>query len=203
MMRNSRQTTPIWSRLVLLLAAGAAVAAAVLVVGAPSASTQTSERTITAERGVVQSTVSGSGNLQPSNQVDVNFATSGTLTHLYVKAGQHVYADELLAKLDPTDADVNLQQAQANLQSAQAKLDQVESDPSAPSSQSAASASGVASVGTPAPTVAVDDKTSGGLPRTCAWRRSTTRPRCGPPQRTPTTRRRPPARPRPPRRTSL
>ena len=90
---------------------------AVVVVGSPATSSA-QERTVTVARGVIQSTVSGSGNLEPANEADVDFATSGEITHIYVKAGQHVSEDEILAKVDPDAANVDLAQAEASLQSA-------------------------------------------------------------------------------------
>ena len=92
--------------------AAAAVVGAVVVVGSPAA-TSAQERTVTVARGVIQSTVSGSGNLEPANEADVDFATSGEITHVYVKAGQHVARDQLLARVDPDAANVALAQAQA------------------------------------------------------------------------------------------
>jgi multidrug efflux pump subunit AcrA (membrane-fusion protein) len=105
--------------------AAAAVVGAVVVVGSPATSSA-QERTVTVARGVIQSTVSGSGNLEPANQADVDFATSGEITHIYIKAGDHVARDELLAKIDPDAANVELAQAQASLQSAQDALDQAQ-----------------------------------------------------------------------------
>ncbi len=109
----------------LAVLAAAAVVGAVVVVGSP-ATTSAQERTVTVARGVIQSTVSGSGNLEPANQADVDFAASGEITHIYVKAGQHVARDELLARVDPDAANVALAQAEASLQSAQDALDQAE-----------------------------------------------------------------------------
>ena len=81
--------------------AAAAVVGAVVVVGSP-ATTSAQERTVTVARGVIQSTVSGSGNLEPANQADVDFATSGEITHIYVKAGQHVPATSCWRGSTPT-----------------------------------------------------------------------------------------------------
>ncbi len=100
-----------------------AVVLAVTAVGSPSATPAVATRTVTVGRGVVQQTVSGSGNLAPANQADLNFATSGELTHLYVKTGSHVVDGQLLAQIDPSAQQVALAQAQANLQSAQDALD--------------------------------------------------------------------------------
>src|SRR5271163_4470201 len=98
-MNETTHTTPTWSRWVLIILCLGAVGAAVAIVGPPSQAQETTQRVITAQKGVVQSTVSGDGTLSPTGQEDVNFATSGTLEHLYISAGQHVQAGELLAKL--------------------------------------------------------------------------------------------------------
>jgi multidrug efflux pump subunit AcrA (membrane-fusion protein) len=116
---------PALTTLALAALAAAAIVVAVLVVGSPATSSA-QERTATVERGVIQSTVSGSGNLEPANQTDVDFATSGEITHIYVKEGQHVAEDEILAKVDPAAANVDLAQAEADLQSAQDALVQAE-----------------------------------------------------------------------------
>ena len=114
---------PALTTLALAALAAAAIVVAVLVVGSPAASSA-QERTATVERGVIQSTASGSGNLEPANHSDVDFATSGEITHIYVKEGHHVSEDEILAKVDPAAANVALAQAEADLQSAQDALDQ-------------------------------------------------------------------------------
>ncbi len=104
----------------------AAIVVAVLIVGPASGKQSTQTRTATAARGVVQSTASGSGNLQAANQLDVNFRTSGTVTGIYVSAGEHVHAGELLAAIDPKPAEVALEQAKANLEAAKATLSKTE-----------------------------------------------------------------------------
>jgi multidrug efflux pump subunit AcrA (membrane-fusion protein) len=119
---------------------------AVLVVGSPAASSA-QERTATVERGVIQSTVSGSGNLEPANQADVDFATSGEITHIYVKEGQHVSKDDILAKVDPSAANVDLAQAEADLQSAQDALVQAETPTTTTATTAQASGSKAASSG--------------------------------------------------------
>jgi macrolide-specific efflux system membrane fusion protein len=104
-----------------VLCAGA-IAAAILVVGAASGNQAGASRTATASRGVVQSTVSGSGNIQAASQLNLGFRTSGTVTHIYVTQGQHVTQGQLLATLDPQSAEVTLEQAKASVQSAEANL---------------------------------------------------------------------------------
>src|SRR6478672_3509531 len=114
---------PALTTLALAVLTAGAIVVAVLVVGSPAASSAQA-RTVTAERGVIQSTVSGSGNLEPANQADVDFATSGEITHIYVKEGQHVSKDDILAKVDPSAANVDLAQAEAD--SAQLSVESAE-----------------------------------------------------------------------------
>jgi multidrug efflux pump subunit AcrA (membrane-fusion protein) len=110
----------------LLYALGAlcagAIVAAVLLVGPSSSSQASVTRTAKAAQGVVQSTVSGSGNLQAASQLNLGFKTAGTVTHIYVSQGQHVVQGQLLAALDPQTAEVTLEQSKASLQSAEANL---------------------------------------------------------------------------------
>jgi multidrug efflux pump subunit AcrA (membrane-fusion protein) len=94
----------------------------VLAIGPASQSSGQGTRTTTVQRGVVQSTVSGSGNIQAAGQLNLGFKTGGTVTHIYVKQGQHVNEGQLLATLDPQSAEVTLEQAKASLQSADASL---------------------------------------------------------------------------------
>ena len=112
------------SRLTYLLGA-AVIAAAVIAytsVGAASSQSSESTRTATAQSGVVQSTVSGSGTIEPVSQLDLGFKTAGTVTRIYVSEGEHVKAGELIAELNPKSAEAALEQARASLQSAQASL---------------------------------------------------------------------------------
>ncbi|HTZ86279.1 MAG TPA: biotin/lipoyl-binding protein [Solirubrobacteraceae bacterium] len=147
MIERGRASWVVYVLTALLLGA---IAAAVLVVGPASGQSATQTRVITAQRGVVQSTVSGSGNVAASSELDLGFKTSGTVAHIYVKQGQEVGQGQLVAALDPHGAEVTLEQAKANLQSAEAELAREEetdgesssssSPPSASSSPSANSA---------------------------------------------------------------
>jgi macrolide-specific efflux system membrane fusion protein len=110
-----------------LLSIGAVVVAYASV-GKASPTSTSSRRTATVARGVVQSTVSGSGNLAASSELDLGFKTAGVVTHVYVKQGEHVLSGQLLATLDPQSAEVTLEQAKASLESAQASLVQAQED---------------------------------------------------------------------------
>ncbi len=140
----SPRTRP--SRFVYLLGAltAGAIAAAVLVVGPPSQSVA-SERTVTVAEGVVQSTVSGAGNVRAASELDLGFKTSGVVSAIDVSEGQQVAEGQLLAELNPTSAEVALEQARATLKAAEANLAQVEEDggeTSAPASSGQGSSSG-------------------------------------------------------------
>jgi multidrug efflux pump subunit AcrA (membrane-fusion protein) len=134
-----------WVVYVLGALCAGAIVAAVLLVGPASSSQATVTRTATVARGVVQSTVSGSGNLQALNQLNLGFKTGGTVTHIYVTQGQHVTQGQLLATLDPQSAEVTLEQAKASLQSAEANLAKEEETDGEGSSGSGAGSGGTAS----------------------------------------------------------
>ena len=83
---TQRATRP-WFNYLLGVACIGAIVAAILVVGPASGSQATVTRTANAAQGVVQSTVSGSGNLQAASQLNLGFKTSGTVTNIYVTQG--------------------------------------------------------------------------------------------------------------------
>ena len=129
-----------------------AVVAAFLVVGPPSQSATTQSRTVTVAEGVVQSTVSGSGNLQAITQLNLGFKTGGVVSHIYVTQGEHVTAGQLLATLNPQSAEVTLEQAKATLQAAEASLAQEEESGGETSSGSSSAKAGAAAFGGSGPT---------------------------------------------------
>ena len=73
-------------------------------------------------RATVTQTLSLSGNLAPSQEEDLDFATAGRVATVAVKPGDTVAAGQILATLDTSTLQGALTQAQANLTSAQAKL---------------------------------------------------------------------------------
>ena len=106
------------------VAVAAAGVAAYLVVGQSAASSQTTTRTADVTRGVVLSTVSATGTLQPSTELSIGFPTSGVISSVNVKAGQRVRRGQLLGRLDSLSAQQSTQQAEASLASAQAQYEQ-------------------------------------------------------------------------------
>ncbi|HET7467017.1 MAG TPA: biotin/lipoyl-binding protein [Candidatus Dormibacteraeota bacterium] len=80
----------------------------------------------TVTRRTVSASVTGTGNLVPMAQANVNFRVSGVLTEIDVHVGDHVTAGQVLARVDATSENQALAAAQANLQVAQANLQVVE-----------------------------------------------------------------------------
>jgi multidrug efflux pump subunit AcrA (membrane-fusion protein) len=169
----ARTGTP-WFVYALAALAIGAIVAAILVVG-PASSGQAASvtRTVTAQRGVVQSTVSGSGNIEPASELDLGFKTSGTVTQIDVTQGEHVAEGQLIATLDPQSAEVTLEQAKASLQSAEASLAREQETNGEGSSQSSGSESGKASIASfvatktqPATTTSPTSPTSATTPTT-------------------------------------
>jgi multidrug efflux pump subunit AcrA (membrane-fusion protein) len=111
----------------LSIAAVTAVVLAVTAIGSPAQPATSSERLVTASKGVVQKTVSGSGSLEPSKQVDLSFGASGEVTRIYVSPGDKVPKGKLLARIDPSSANADLAQAKADLQTAEDNLTTAES----------------------------------------------------------------------------
>src|ERR1700759_3966669 len=93
---------PAWYLIVLAGVGILATVLGILELGSPTSSARTAREAVTAGRGIVQSTVTGSGSVEPAVDDSVSFQASGTLQHLDVKQGDHVAKGQLLATLDPT-----------------------------------------------------------------------------------------------------
>lgn len=83
--------------------------------------------TVKATTGTIQQTVTSSGTLEPASQAALNFAVSGTVTGVNVKAGQTVTAGEVLATVDTTALSEEVTAAQAQVTSAEDRLSSDES----------------------------------------------------------------------------
>ncbi len=99
----TKRTRASWLVYVLGALCAGAIVAAILVVGPASGSQTAVTRTATVAQGVVQSTVSGSGNLQAASQLNLGFKTSGTVTHIYVTQGQQVVAGPAAGDARPAE----------------------------------------------------------------------------------------------------
>ena len=91
-----------------------------------STSAETRYVTANATTGNVIASISGTGQVSASNQVDIKSKASGDVVLLNVVNGQEVKAGTLIAQIDARDAQKAVRDAQVNLQSAQLALDKLQ-----------------------------------------------------------------------------
>lgn len=75
-----------------------------------------------AVRGSLSVTVTATGNLEPTNQVDVGSELSGTIKEVMVNYNDEVKNGQVLARLDTSKLEAQVLQSKASLDSAQAKV---------------------------------------------------------------------------------
>ena len=92
------------------------------------AQNRTRSFTAQAEKSTQTQTVGLTGTLTPQTQANLNFPVSGTVTKVYVSAGDKVTKNQKLALVDDGDLQNALKLAKANLATAEANLDDVEDD---------------------------------------------------------------------------
>jgi len=80
--------------------------------------------TTTVVRGDLRVTVAATGMLEPLTTVEVKSRTGGEIEKLYVEAGDYVKAGDLIAQLDPTELQGNVDQAKATVDAAVARVKQ-------------------------------------------------------------------------------
>jgi multidrug efflux pump subunit AcrA (membrane-fusion protein) len=111
----------------LAIVAVALVAIAITSLGAGSSSSSAAtKRTATVGKGIVQSTVSGNGTLEPAQKVELGFGASGEVTAIRVKVGQKVSKGEVLAEVDSSSARASLASAEAQLIEAEEAVETAE-----------------------------------------------------------------------------
>lgn len=79
-------------------------------------------KTVEAKRGELTVLVTATGNLEPTNQLLVGIEVSGTIKTVEVDHNDFVKAGQVLARLDTTKLEAQVQQAEAVLEMARAKL---------------------------------------------------------------------------------
>ncbi len=80
--------------------------------------------TATVERGDLRNTVTATGALQAVTTVQVGSQASGTISALYVDFNSTVKKGQVIAQLDPSTTQAQVEQARANLNQARAGLEQ-------------------------------------------------------------------------------
>lgn len=82
--------------------------------------------TTTVQKGTITTSVTGSGQVSVSNQIDLKPKASGNVTYIGVTDGQNVKADTLIAQLDTRDAQKAVRDAMASLDSAKLSLEKIQ-----------------------------------------------------------------------------
>ncbi|MCA0296234.1 MAG: efflux RND transporter periplasmic adaptor subunit [Actinobacteria bacterium] len=85
----------------------------------------TFSRDVQATKGTQTQTVTFDGTLSPRKESDVNYSVSGTVTKVYVKAGDKVSKGQKLARIDDDDLQNAVDLAEANLTTARANYTEV------------------------------------------------------------------------------
>lgn len=81
------------------------------------------------EKGTLIISVSGTGQVSASNQIDIKPKVSGDATYVGIKNGQDIKAGALLAQIDSQDAQIAVRDAQASLDSARLSLQKLQQPP--------------------------------------------------------------------------
>lgn len=80
---------------------------------------------VKAERQTIVDTVSATGQLEPTSEVEMKFEVGGTVKEVLVKRGQFVKAGTVLARLDIEDLELAVQKAEIDLAQQEAALEQL------------------------------------------------------------------------------
>lgn len=127
-LKSSRRRLVLNGSLAALVLAGAGVAYAT--VGPATSAGAATTRTSAVQRGTVIASVSASGNLALAATSSLAFGASGKVSEIDVKVGQTVTSGQVLAKIDPTQANLQLTEAQQQLTVAQDNLAKAQNGPS-------------------------------------------------------------------------
>src|SRR5690606_27765222 len=125
--RNKRNPSRTTRR---LLAAGAVVALAVLAAwywkSRAGAEEEGVWRTTTVERGDIRVAISATGTLSAISTVTVGSQVSGQVTDVLVDFNDKVVKDQVIARIDPSTYEAQINQGNAQVASAQASLKQAQ-----------------------------------------------------------------------------
>ncbi len=97
--------------------------------GAARLQTLTPAETATVEQDSLTITMNSTGSLSPAQQVELAFELSDPVVEVLVEEGQRVAAGDVVARLDPTDAEAAVRDAEIALAQAQADYDDLTQPP--------------------------------------------------------------------------
>lgn len=117
-----RHRWPLFGVAVVVVAAAIALPLWLTSGSAPPVGLSVTTVTVPVTTGTIQQTVTSSGTIEPASSASLNFAVSGTVTAVNVKAGQTVTAGQVLATVDTTALSEQVSAAQAQLTAANDRL---------------------------------------------------------------------------------
>ncbi|NUU25855.1 MAG: HlyD family efflux transporter periplasmic adaptor subunit [Streptomycetaceae bacterium] len=120
--RRRRKSVLVNTALAAALLAGAGFAYAAVEDDGGKAPVSSRTRTSKVSKGTVMASVSASGSLSSPSDTGVSFTASGTVTKVAVKVGDKVTAGQVLAEIDATAAQEDVDEAQAALDLAEENL---------------------------------------------------------------------------------
>ena len=83
-------------------------------------------KTATVERGNIEVTIDATGTIEPLNIVEVSSKASGKILEITVEEGDYVEQDDVIARIETTYVEADLEQAEADFSAAQARLKQAQ-----------------------------------------------------------------------------
>lgn len=116
-LKNLVKTHKVWSGIIIL------VVLLTVYFLYPKGKIQASYATTSPQMGTLITSISGTGQVEASDQLDVKAQTAGTVTSIKVVSGQQVREGQILATLDQQSAYNKLRQAQVSVMQAQANYD--------------------------------------------------------------------------------
>jgi multidrug efflux pump subunit AcrA (membrane-fusion protein) len=140
----------IWSTVAVLAVAGAVAAVALSQANeaVPAASSTTR-----VQRGTVVLAAAAAGTIQSAQTRGLSFSMAGTVTELDVKAGDTVTAGQVLARIDPADAQAAADSAQSRVNDAQDAVTRAQPAATVPACPTATTAPTAARTATTAPRI--------------------------------------------------
>ena len=119
--KRGRRRWPMWLALALALGTGA-----YLMLASGSANKDVRYQTAAVEKGRLVVTVSATGTLQPTNQVDVGSELSGTIQNVFVDDNSPVTKGQVLARLDVSKLEDQVANSRAAVNVAEAAVRQAD-----------------------------------------------------------------------------
>ncbi len=123
---NGLRRNPSTRWLLLAIAALLAASGVLMAFRSRAADSPVTYQTETVTRGTLNVTVSATGNLQPTNKVDVGSELSGLVEAVLVQENDQVKAGQVIARLDTSKLKDAIARSQASLASVEAKQAQAE-----------------------------------------------------------------------------